>query len=77
MPAVAAYHRDKVPRISKKTHLQLQRLKGVEVFLVDGLLTHAEAQRMVAYAEGKGFEHQSSRGPAHGEVSQAIHLQAR
>ena len=70
MPACTANRKDKLPRISKKTHLQLQQLKGLEVFLLDGVLTPAEAERLIAYAEGKGFEHQSSRGPAHGEVGQ-------
>ena len=70
MPACTANRKDKLPRISKKAHLQLQQLKGLEVFVVDGVLSPAEAKNLVAYAEGKGFEHQSSRGPAHGEVGQ-------
>ena len=70
MPAVVGASQ-RLPRISKKTQLHVQQLKGLGVFLVDGLLTRVEAERLVAYAETKGFDNHSSRGPAHGEVSQA------
>lgn len=46
----------------------MRHLKETDVFTVDGVLTVEEAERIVEAAESTGFEHQSSRGPAFGEV---------
>lgn len=35
---------------------------------VPGVLTPQEAQKFIDAAEGQGFEHQGSRGPAFGEA---------
>ena len=56
------------PKISKKLDLRRQDLHGSDVFTVEGVLTTSEAQRVIDFAEREGFKHQSSRGPAHGEV---------
>lgn len=36
---------------------------------IPGCLTRVEADKFIAAAEASGFTHQSSRGPAFGEVS--------
>lgn len=43
--------------------------QGPELFIVDGVLTSAEAGKLAAAAEAFGFQAQGSRGASHGEVS--------
>lgn len=43
-------------------------LKDLDIFVVDKVVTKGEADQIVKAAEAKGFQHQGSRGPAHGEV---------
>jgi len=38
------------------------------MLLVPGVLSIPECQQLIDAAEGCGFEHQSSRGPAYGEA---------
>ena len=42
--------------------------------MVQGVLSASEAKAIVAAAERVGFEHQGSRGPAHGEVLPSLVL---
>eukprot|EP00775_Hariotina_reticulata_P005312 gene5312-5547_t len=43
------------------------------MLLVPGVLTVAEAQRLIDAAEAAGFEHQGSRGPQFGEAFRDNH----
>lgn len=61
-----------MPKVSKKENISVTRLKETDVFTVEGVLTLEEAQRIVEAAEAIGFEHQSSRGPAFGEVCSPV-----
>ena len=56
------------PKLGKKSGLQASSLGGEAIILIPGVLSAWEAESIVAAAERIGFEHQGSRGPAHGEV---------
>ena len=57
-------------RAVKMTYLvQLLTSERSSLGQVEGVLTVAESQRFIDTAESIGFEHQSSRGPAFGEVT--------
>ncbi|KAK9841028.1 hypothetical protein WJX81_006427 [Elliptochloris bilobata] len=53
--------------ISQKQGLALIN-QGEELFTVDGVLTAAEAAKLIVAADACGFQLQSSRGAAHGEA---------
>ena len=57
-----------LPQITRKTGLQASSLSGEAILLIPGALSANEANVIVAAAERIGFEHQGSKGPAHGEV---------
>lgn len=59
----------KWPRISQKSGLKAQSLLQEDYMVqVPGCLTKEEAAKFVAAAEGIGFQHSTSRGPAYGEA---------
>ena len=57
-----------LPHVSKKTDLQVASLGAEAIILIQGVLSASEAKVIIAAAERIGFEHQGSKGPAHGEV---------
>jgi len=65
---VIAEKRTQLPKVSKKSDLPVRYVKETDVFTVDDVLTREEARKIIEAAELQGFEHQSSRGPAFGEV---------
>lgn len=60
--------------MSKKSGLQAINLSAEAIILVQGVLLASEAKAIVAAAERIGFEHQGSKGPAHGEVLHSLTL---
>lgn len=67
LPAGAAQQR--WPRIAPKAGLKPQSLLAEDFMIaIPGCLTTKEAEQFIAAAEAVGFQHQSSRGPAYGEV---------
>ena len=48
--------------------------KAATILQVDNVLSLQECQAIVAAAESHGFQHQGSRGAAHGEVRNSGHL---
>jgi hypothetical protein len=52
-------------------HLDAQ-VVNEHMLLVPGVLTVAEAQRLIDVCEARGLTHQSSRGPAFGEAFRCV-----
>lgn len=63
-----------MPLVARKDGLQVVSLSEQAILLVQGVLSASEAKAVVAAAERIGFEHQGSRGPAHGEVLHSLTL---
>ncbi|KAI5083299.1 hypothetical protein GOP47_0003042 [Adiantum capillus-veneris] len=56
------------PNVKLKQDLQVQRLKSLALFTVPNILSAAECDAFIKYAEELGFSHQGSLGPAKGEA---------
>ncbi|KAL3834522.1 hypothetical protein ACJIZ3_009258 [Penstemon smallii] len=56
------------PTIKSKSNLQINRLKGDDLFTIPSYLTSAESKAFINVAESIGFVHQGSLGPAKGEA---------
>ncbi|GMN44691.1 hypothetical protein TIFTF001_013883 [Ficus carica] len=56
------------PAIKPKQNLHITRLKDTDLFTVENFFTPAESKAFVKAAEGIGFAHQGSLGPAKGEA---------
>ncbi|PKA60055.1 hypothetical protein AXF42_Ash009739 [Apostasia shenzhenica] len=58
----------KWPAVKPKRDLQINRLKGTNLFTIPNFLTAYEAKAFIEAAESIGFAHQGSLGPAKGEA---------
>ncbi|CAL9092592.1 unnamed protein product [Musa textilis] len=56
------------PPIKPKRDLQINRLKGTNLFTIPNFFTSSESKAFVRAAESIGFIHQGSLGPAKGEA---------
>ncbi|GLJ25914.1 hypothetical protein SUGI_0496790 [Cryptomeria japonica] len=56
------------PEIKLKTNLAAKKLKGSHLFTVSDFLSPAECEAFIKSAESRGFGHQGSLGPKHGEA---------
>lgn len=57
-----------LPAIKVKSELEVQKLKALSLFTVPNALSASECGALIKYAEGLGFSHQGSLGPARGEA---------
>ncbi|KAJ8506098.1 hypothetical protein OPV22_006984 [Ensete ventricosum] len=67
-PAVGKEIGGRWPPIKPKRDLQINRLKGTNLFTIPNFFTGSESKAFVRAAESIGFIHQGSLGPAKGEA---------